>query len=122
MDAKGKKEIEDKIAALLEKEREFAENSPMPPPESRREGVYCTGPECHDLQPKWERKEELLPPKSSVEPVWIVEGFGRGRVLRGGNAPIHFGEGRPPHRRRKSRVWRERCGKKGNKACDETGC
>jgi len=92
LDAKGKKEINDKLAALLEREREFAENSPMPPPELASEGVYCTGPECHDLQPKWERPmEELLPPKSCVEPVWAVEGFGRGKGSAGG-APIHFGD------------------------------
>ncbi|MGB2636969.1 MAG: thiamine pyrophosphate-dependent dehydrogenase E1 component subunit alpha [Candidatus Acidiferrum sp.] len=93
LDAKGKKEIEGKIAALLEKEREFAENSPMPPPETADQGVYCTGPECHDLQPKWERPiEELLPPKSCVDPVWIIEGFGRGVSSTGGDAPIHFGD------------------------------
>jgi hypothetical protein len=78
---------------LLDKEREFAENSPMPPPEFAAEGVYCTGPECHDLQPNWERDvKELLPPKSSVEPVWIVEGFGRGKSSARENAPIHFGD------------------------------
>src|SRR5713226_2825596 len=33
LDAKGKKEIEDKIDTLLQKERDFAENSPMPPAE-----------------------------------------------------------------------------------------
>ena len=92
LDAKGKKEIDDKLAALLEKEREFAENSPMPPPELASEGVYCTGPECHELQPKWERPiDELLPPKSCVEPVWTVEGFGHGKGSAGG-APIHFGD------------------------------
>jgi pyruvate dehydrogenase E1 component alpha subunit/2-oxoisovalerate dehydrogenase E1 component alpha subunit len=93
LDPKRKKEIDDKIAALLEKEREFAENSPMPPPEFASEGVYCTGPECHDLKPKWERPvDELLPPKSSVDPVWIVDGFGRGSSSSGGTAPIHFGD------------------------------
>ncbi len=93
LDAKGKKEIEDKIAALLEKEREFAENSPVPPPETAAQGVYCTGPECHNIQAKWQRpKDQLLPPKSSVEPVWIVEGFGRGSLSSGGAAPIHFGD------------------------------
>ena len=55
LDAKGKKEIEDKINALLEKDREFAENSPMPPPEFVSEGVYCTGDDCHKIRPKWER-------------------------------------------------------------------
>ena len=93
LDAKGKKEIDNKLSALLDKEREFAENSPMPPPEFASEGVYCTGPECHDLQPKWERDvKELLPPKSSVEPVWTVEGFGRGKSSSRENAPIHFGD------------------------------
>jgi TPP-dependent pyruvate/acetoin dehydrogenase alpha subunit len=93
LDAKGKKEIETKINTLLENEREFAENSPMPPAETAAQGVYCTGPECHDLQPKWERPvNELLPPKSNVEPVWIVEGFGRGVSSSGSTAPIHFGD------------------------------
>lgn len=93
LDAKGKKEIEDKINALLEKEREFAENSPMPPPELASEGVYCTGDDCHKIRPKWERPiSEVTPPKSSVEPVWIVEGFGRGKTSSRENAPIHFGD------------------------------
>ena len=93
LDAKSKKEIDNRLSALLDKDREFAENSPMPPPEFASEGVYCTGPECHDLQPKWERDvKELLPPKSSVEPVWTVEGFGRGKTSSRDNAPIHFGD------------------------------
>jgi pyruvate dehydrogenase E1 component alpha subunit/2-oxoisovalerate dehydrogenase E1 component alpha subunit len=93
LDAKGKKEIEDKIEALLEKDREFAENSPMPPPELVSEGVYCTGDDCHKIRPKWERPvSEVTPPKSSVEPVWIVEGFGRGKTSSRENAPIHFGD------------------------------
>jgi TPP-dependent pyruvate/acetoin dehydrogenase alpha subunit len=102
LDAEGKKEIEARINALLEKDREFAENSPMPPPELASEGVYCTGPECHDLKPKWARPvNELLPPKSCVQPVWTVEGFGSGTVSSGGSAPIHFGDvppnaGKPP--------------------------
>jgi pyruvate dehydrogenase E1 component alpha subunit/2-oxoisovalerate dehydrogenase E1 component alpha subunit len=71
LDGKSKKEIETKIAALLEKEREFAENSPMPPPELAAKGVYCSGPECHDLQPKWERPiADLQPPKSSTKNSW----------------------------------------------------
>jgi hypothetical protein len=71
LDGKSKKEIETKIAALLEKEREFAENSPMPPPELAAKGVYCSGPECHDLQPKWERPiADVQPPKSSTKNSW----------------------------------------------------
>lgn len=93
LDAKGKKEIEEKLTALLEKEREFAENSPMPPAETADQGVYCTGDDCHKIRAKWERPvEELLPPKSSVEPVWKVEGFGSGGNSAAGNAPIHFGD------------------------------
>ena len=96
LDAKGKKEIEDKIARLLEKEREFAEDSPMPPPELASQGVYCTGDDCHKIRPKWERPlAEVMPPKSSVEPVWSVEGFGRGKTSSRENAPIHFGDTQP---------------------------
>ena len=93
LDAKGKKEIEDKIEALLATEREFAENSPMPPAEFAATGVYCTGDDCHKIRPQWERPvSEVTPPKSSVAPVWTVEGFGRGNRSSGGNAPIHFGD------------------------------
>jgi pyruvate dehydrogenase E1 component alpha subunit/2-oxoisovalerate dehydrogenase E1 component alpha subunit len=53
LDAKGKKEIDDKIDALRSKEREFAENSPMPPAEFAAEGVYCTG---ERLAPKSQAK------------------------------------------------------------------
>jgi TPP-dependent pyruvate/acetoin dehydrogenase alpha subunit len=96
LDEKRKKEIEDKISALLEKEREFAENSPMPPPEFAAQGVYCTGEDCHKIEPKWERdKSEVTPPKSSVAPVWSLEGFGAGKISSGGLAPIHFGDTPP---------------------------
>jgi TPP-dependent pyruvate/acetoin dehydrogenase alpha subunit len=93
LDAKGKQEIEAKINTLLEKERDFAENSPMPPPELAEQGVYCTGDDCHKIRPKWERPiAEVTPPRSSVDPVWVVEGFGRGKGSGGGSAPIHFGD------------------------------
>jgi TPP-dependent pyruvate/acetoin dehydrogenase alpha subunit len=93
LDAKGKQEIENKLTALLEKDREFAENSPMPPAEIADQGVYCTGDDCHKIRAQWERApEELLPPKSSVEPVWMIEGFGRGGSTSGATAPIHFGD------------------------------
>lgn len=69
----------------------------MPPPEFAAEGVYCTGDNCHKIQPRWERPlEEVMPPKSSVEAVWTVAGFGRGKTSdSGGNAPIHFGDTQP---------------------------
>jgi hypothetical protein len=93
LDAKGKKEIDDKIDALLQKERDFAENSPMPPAEFAAEGVYCTGDACHKIQPKWERdRREVMPPKSSVSAVWTVEGFGSGKGSDGKLSPIHFGD------------------------------
>src|SRR3984885_12357172 len=43
LDAKTKKEIETKMETLLSKDRDFAENSPMPPPELAEKGGYCTG-------------------------------------------------------------------------------
>lgn len=93
LDAKGKKDIEARMEALLAKERDFAEASPMPPPELAEQGVYCTGDDCHKIAPKWERaKTDLLAPKSSIDAVWSVEGFGQGRGAGGKNAPIHFGD------------------------------
>src|SRR6267154_2633161 len=93
LDDKGKKEIEDKIGALLQKERDFAENSPMPPAEFAAEGVYCTGDDCHKVAPKWQRPiAEVTPPKCSVAAVWTVQGFGSGKASGGGSAPIHFGD------------------------------
>jgi TPP-dependent pyruvate/acetoin dehydrogenase alpha subunit len=93
LDEKGKKEMEAKINALLEKEREFAENSPFPPAEFADFGVYCTGDDCHKIQAKWERPiSEVTPPKSSVPAVWTVSGFGAGKGSGGGSAPIHFGD------------------------------
>jgi TPP-dependent pyruvate/acetoin dehydrogenase alpha subunit len=96
LDARGKTEIEAKITSLLDKEREFAENSPFPPPEFAAEGVYCTGDDCHKIRPKWQRPlAEVTPPKCSVEPAWHVEGFGRGKSSSAGVAPIHFGDTPP---------------------------
>jgi pyruvate dehydrogenase E1 component alpha subunit/2-oxoisovalerate dehydrogenase E1 component alpha subunit len=93
LDAKNKKEMEDKIEALLAKEREFAENSPMPPAELAEAGVYCTGDNCHKIRAKWERPvAEVTPPKSSVRAVWSVPGFGSGKGSGGANTPIHFGD------------------------------
>jgi TPP-dependent pyruvate/acetoin dehydrogenase alpha subunit len=93
LDAKSKKSIEEKIDTLLAAEREFAENSPMPPPEFAAKGVYCTGDDCHKIKPKWERPiAEVTPPKSSVKAVWTVAGFGSGKSSGGANAPIHFGD------------------------------
>ncbi len=97
LDSKSKKEIDNKLFALLEKDREFAENSPMPPPELAAQGVYCTGDDCHKIRANWQRPmAEVTPPRSSVDPVWNVPGFGRGKSSAGGHAPIHFGDTTPP--------------------------
>jgi TPP-dependent pyruvate/acetoin dehydrogenase alpha subunit len=105
LDAGGKKEIEEKIAALLAKERDFAENSPMPPAEFAAEGVYCTGDDCHRILPKWERPiAEVTPPRSSVAAVWTVQGFGSGKASGGASAPIHFGDTEEAKGREKSEV------------------
>jgi hypothetical protein len=101
LDAKGRKEIEDKINTLLAAERDFAENSPMPPPEFAETGVYCTGDDCHKIRAKWERPiAEVTPPRSSVEAVWTVPGFGSGKGSGGANAPIHFGDTPPAETKR----------------------
>jgi TPP-dependent pyruvate/acetoin dehydrogenase alpha subunit len=93
LDAAGKKEIDGKLETLLAAEREFAENSPMPPAELAEAGVYCTGDACHKIRAKWERPmAEVTPPRSSVQAVWTVPGFGSGKGSGGADAPIHFGD------------------------------
>jgi len=93
LDEKSKKELEEKIEKLLSAERDFAENSPMPPAEFAEQGVYCTGDDCHKVAPKWQRPiAEVTPPKSCVAAVWTVQGFGSGKGSGGASAPIHFGD------------------------------
>jgi len=93
LDANNKKQIDEKIETLLSAERDFAENSPLPPAEFAAQGVYCTGDDCHKVAPKWERPiAEVTPPKSRVPAVWTVKGFGSGKASGGGSAPIHFGD------------------------------
>src|SRR5258707_6998243 len=96
LDADNKKKIEEKINALLAEERDFAENSPMPPAEFAETGVYCTGDDCHKIRAKWERPiAEVTPPRASVESAWTVPGFGSGKGSGGAHAPIHFGDTPP---------------------------
>jgi TPP-dependent pyruvate/acetoin dehydrogenase alpha subunit len=103
LDAKTKKEIETKIDTLLSKDRDFAEDSPMPPPELAEKGVYCTGDDCHKIRAKWERPiAEVTPPNSSIDASWVVEGFGRGKSSGGGMAPIHFGDTRAAEERKEN--------------------
>jgi TPP-dependent pyruvate/acetoin dehydrogenase alpha subunit len=71
LDVKEKKEIEARIEALVEQERKFAEESPLPPPELAAQGVYCQG--CHEVRAKWERPvEEVMPPKAAAARAWLV--------------------------------------------------
>src|SRR5260370_25652002 len=79
LDAKGKKEIEDKIDTLLQKEPDFAENSPMPPAEFAAEGQYCTGDDCHKIEPQRERdKREVVPPSSNLPALCAAARLGAG--------------------------------------------
>ena len=72
---KEKAAIHARIERELAADLEFAENSPLPPPELAELGVYCQG--CHDIKAEWRRaKEELMPPKSSVKPEWTIKNFG----------------------------------------------
>src|SRR6202522_1973071 len=62
-DANTKSELDAKIEKLLDGEKKFAEDSPMPPPEFAAEGVYCDG--CHAIEAQWSRaQDEVMPPKS----------------------------------------------------------
>ena len=71
-DAKTKKEIDGRIAREIREDMEFAENSPVPPPESAEEGVYCEG--CHTVEAVWQRpREEVMPPRSSVKAEWPLK-------------------------------------------------
>lgn len=74
-DAKAKSEIDSRIERELDENQKFAEESPLPPPETAEEGVYCEG--CHAIEAEWKRpKKEVTPPQSSVDASWNVPGFG----------------------------------------------
>jgi TPP-dependent pyruvate/acetoin dehydrogenase alpha subunit len=70
-DAKKKPEIDARIERELDEDQKFAEESPFPPPEVAEKGAYCDG--CHQIVADWKRpKEEVMPPKSSVNASWTV--------------------------------------------------
>jgi len=74
-DAAKKSEIEARIERELDADQKFAEESPLPPPELAEQGVYCDG--CHTIEAEWARPQtEVVPPASSVTPVWKVTDFG----------------------------------------------
>lgn len=72
---KQKAEIDARIDRELRQDLEFAENSPLPEPETAERGVYCDG--CHTVQPHWERPiDQVRPPQSSTRAAWTVTDFG----------------------------------------------
>lgn len=76
LDGKKRAEIVARIEHELAEDQEFAENSPLPPPELAEQGVYCDG--CHEIQAEWHRPiEDLMPPKASVKPEWPIESNAR---------------------------------------------
>src|SRR5271154_1293243 len=80
---------------LLSEDREFAENSPMPPPELAEQGVYCDG--CHTIEADWQRpKSEVTPPKTAFDTTLQVKDFGG--IDQGLNVPTETvtGQAEPP--------------------------
>jgi pyruvate dehydrogenase E1 component alpha subunit/2-oxoisovalerate dehydrogenase E1 component alpha subunit len=57
-DAKKKADVDARIEKLVREDREFAENSPFPPPELAEQGVYCDG--CHTIEPEWKREKPAV--------------------------------------------------------------
>jgi TPP-dependent pyruvate/acetoin dehydrogenase alpha subunit len=74
-DEKAKAEIDARIERELDEDQKFAEESPLPAPETAEQGVYCEG--CHTVEPDWRRsKKEVTPPAASVEAAWKIADFG----------------------------------------------
>jgi len=93
--AADKKEIEARIEKVLNEDREFAENSPMLPPELAEQGVYCDG--CHTIEADWQRpKSEVTPPKTTFDTTLQVKDFGG--IDQGFNVPTETvtGQTEPP--------------------------
>lgn len=67
-------ELQAEVDAYVDREREIAVHSPMPPPESAEGGVYCENG-CHDVRPKYGS------PRQSKN---------RSKVTAGADAPVHL--------------------------------
>ena len=67
-------ELQAEIDAYVDREREIAVNSPLPPPESAEGGVYCENG-CHEIRPKYG-----LPRPSK----------NRGKMTTSAEAPVHL--------------------------------
>jgi TPP-dependent pyruvate/acetoin dehydrogenase alpha subunit len=68
------RELQAEIDAYVDREREVAVNSPLPPPESAEGGVYCENG-CHQIKPKYG-----LPRQSKKT----------GKMSGGVEAPVHL--------------------------------
>jgi TPP-dependent pyruvate/acetoin dehydrogenase alpha subunit len=106
-DAKTRAEIEARIDRELTEDLAIAESAPFPPPELATQGVYCDG--CHMIEAQWKRpKEEVMPPKSIVEPVWKMVNAGgmasgEARVVAAAEERVAQGNGsRPPAAKKNS--------------------
>jgi len=68
---KEKNEILARIDRELEKEREAAEASPLPPPERAAEGVYCEG--CHQIRAEWKRSPDEVKLPRNAPAQWYAD-------------------------------------------------
>ena len=67
-------ELQSETDAYVDREREIAVNSPLPPPESAEGGVYCENG-CHEIRPKYGVPRQ---------------GKNRGKMTAGADAPVHL--------------------------------
>ena len=85
-DPKTKKEIDERITRAIREDVELAEHSPLPPPETAAEGVYCEG--CHTVEAVWQRpNEEVMPPRSSVKAEWPPKSVSANGASNGARPP-----------------------------------
>jgi len=103
-DAKTKKDIDARIAAEIQSDVAFAEDSPPPPEELAALGVYCEG--CHTVNAVWNRPaEDMLPPKSSVKAEWRIPSLEPGSASAGtakngmpDKSTPHLANSKPPQK------------------------
>jgi pyruvate dehydrogenase E1 component alpha subunit/2-oxoisovalerate dehydrogenase E1 component alpha subunit len=92
-DAATKAELDAKVEKLLDVEQQFAEDSPMPPPELAAEGVYCDG--CHEISAEFSRPmSEVTPPGCSIDTTYRLTDFPNGMgdaasILKAANGHAH---------------------------------
>ncbi len=86
LDAQLQADIDARVSREVAEGQAIAENSPFPSAALADQGVYCEG--CHTIAAQWQRSpEELMPPKSSVNPAWTIESFGDVDGTGAPNAP-----------------------------------